>query len=119
MANIGAQIKQLRKEKRMTQLELAERLGVTKSAISAYENGSRLPAYDILVKMARIFKVSVDTILDYTDKNHIMLDVTGLTPKQVTHIREMTEIYRDFNEIQHAMPSRHKGKAIDFEFELD
>lgn len=56
MVDIGNKIKELRTEQKMTQSDLAERLGVTKSSISSYENGSRLPSYDILLKIARIFK---------------------------------------------------------------
>ena len=75
MVTIGLKIKELRTERHMTQIEFAERLGVTKSAISSYENGSRLPSYDILLKMARIFKVSTDTLLGNADENAITLDI--------------------------------------------
>jgi transcriptional regulator with XRE-family HTH domain len=68
MVDIGNKIKELRTEQKMTQSDLAERLGVTKSSISSYENGSRLPSYDILLKIARIFKVSTD-ILKFIRKN--------------------------------------------------
>ena len=44
MVDIGNKIKELRTEQKMTQSDLAERLGVTKSSISSYENGSRLPS---------------------------------------------------------------------------
>lgn len=40
MVDIGNKIKELRTEQKMTQSDLAERLGVTKSSISSYENGS-------------------------------------------------------------------------------
>ena len=78
MVSIGGKIKKLRTERHMTQMEFAERLGVTKSAISSYENGSRLPSYDILLKMARIFKISTDMLLGNADDNRVTLDVTGL-----------------------------------------
>ena len=56
MVDIGNKIKALRVSQKITQNEFATRLGVTKSAISSYENGSRLPSYDILIKISRIFK---------------------------------------------------------------
>ena len=48
MVEFGQRIKELRGQRRMTQGEFARRLGVTKSSISSYENGSRFPSYDVL-----------------------------------------------------------------------
>ena len=58
--NFGNRLKTLRIKKKLTQQQLADLLGLTKSVISAYENGLRYPAYDVLIKIARIFKVSTD-----------------------------------------------------------
>ena len=55
MVDVGSRIKELRVSQKITQNDFASRLGVTKSAISSYENGSRLPSYDILIKISRIF----------------------------------------------------------------
>lgn len=97
MVDISKKIKELRIERRMTQSEFAERLGVTKSSISSYENGSRLPSYDVLLKMARIFKVSTDVLLGHANKNNITLDITGLTSTQVIFIKDLIENYRKAN----------------------
>ena len=97
MVNIGSRIKELRTKRRMTQTEFAERLGVTKSSISSYENGSRLPSYDVLLKMSRIFKVSTDVLLGQVDKNHATLDISGLTNEQVIVLKDLIENYRKTN----------------------
>ncbi len=99
MVTIGPKIKELRTERHMTQIEFAERLGVTKSAISSYENGSRLPSYDILLKMARIFKVSTDTLLGNADENAITLDITGLTSTQTIILQELVETFKITNRV--------------------
>lgn len=52
---IGNQIKELRLSKNITQEELAARVNVAKATISAYENGSRLPSYTVLIKLSQIF----------------------------------------------------------------
>lgn len=62
LVNFGNRLKTLR-IKKLTQQQLADLLGLTKSVISAYENGLRYPAYDVLIKIARIFKVSTDFLL--------------------------------------------------------
>ena len=60
MVDFGNTLKTLRLYNKMTQAQLAQKLGLTKSVISAYENGLRLPSYDILIYIAKIFKVTTD-----------------------------------------------------------
>ncbi len=60
---LGSRIARLRRDKGLTQVELAERLGVTQPAVSDYENDDiRLPA-DVVVKIAAILGVSTDELL--------------------------------------------------------
>lgn len=57
---VGEKIKAFRKNKRMTQQVLADRLGVSKQTISRYEGGSRKPDQDTLFQLADVFGVSID-----------------------------------------------------------
>lgn len=59
---IGTFISQKRKELKLTQLQIAEKLGVSYQAVSKWENGS-LPNGEMLVALARILGVTVDEIL--------------------------------------------------------
>lgn len=56
-------IKDLRKEKRITQLQLSIELDVTQETISAYEHGRHLPSLAALMKMSKIFDASMDYIM--------------------------------------------------------
>ncbi len=90
MVDFGQKLKTLRKEKGLTQVQLARRIGVTKSVVSAYETSSRYPSYDVLIKFASIFGVSTDYLLG-VEKNRT-LDISPLTPEQqraVAHIVEL------------------------------
>ena len=58
MVDFGNTLKTLRLRENMTQAQLAQKLGLTKSVISAYETGLRLPSYDVLIHISKIFKVS-------------------------------------------------------------
>ena len=60
---IGDSIKKLRKEKNMTQKELADKLYVTAQAVSRWENGEVEPSVSTIAEMAKIFNVSGDYIL--------------------------------------------------------
>ena len=60
---LGTRIARLRRDKGLTQVELAERLGVTQPAVSDYENDDiRVPA-DVVVEIATILGVSTDELL--------------------------------------------------------
>lgn len=65
----GNRLKELRKEKKITQLELANMLGVTFSTISAWEVGKAQPSYDILIKLATYFGVTVDYLLGFNQED--------------------------------------------------
>lgn len=51
MVDFGNTLKSLRLRKKYTQSQLAQKLGLTKSVISAYETGLRLPSYDVLINI--------------------------------------------------------------------
>ena len=63
MIEFGNTLKALRIQNNMTQAQLAQQLGLTKSVISAYETGLRMPSYDVLILIARKIKVTTDYLL--------------------------------------------------------
>lgn len=87
MVDFGNVLKTLRLRESMTQAQLAQKLGLTKSVISAYETGLRLPSYDILIHIAKIFNVSTDYLLGLENKREI--DLSGLTENEITALLEL------------------------------
>ncbi len=81
MVDFGNSLKTLRLRDKMTQAQLAQKLNLTKSVISAYENGLRLPSYDVLIHIAKIFKVSTDYLLGIENKQEI--DLSGLSQEEI------------------------------------
>lgn len=81
MVDFGNNLKTLRLQNGLTQAQVAQKLGVTKSVISAYETGLRLPSYDILINISRIFKVSTDYLLGLENIREI--DLSGLTEEEI------------------------------------
>ena len=61
---LGENIKQLRKEKNISQKELASLIDVSQRLISNYEDGSATPKVENLIKIADTFKVSLDYLTD-------------------------------------------------------
>lgn len=86
----------LRKEKHLTQTQLAALAGVKKSQISAIESQQRLPSIKLLIKLASIFNVSIEYLLGIGKNNTI--DVSALTPEQIAIITSLIEQFEIFNE---------------------
>jgi len=61
--SFGARIQRLRKEKGLTQNQIAEQVGVSAQAVSKWENDQATPDIDILVKLSEIYDVSLDELL--------------------------------------------------------
>ena len=91
----GRKLKSLRIEKKLTQKQVADRIGLAISAVSSYESGTRYPSYDVLVKLARIFHVSTDYLLGMTDKRNI--DVTGLNDNEIELVSQLVDMLRNKN----------------------
>lgn len=66
MNNIGKRIKDLRKEKDLTQEKLADMLGITYKAVSKWECGMTTPDISMIVPLARLLNVSTDELLGMT-----------------------------------------------------
>lgn len=64
-------LKELRKQRHISQIKLAMDLSVSQNTISRYEQGEREAGYDMLVKIADYFNVSVDYLLERTDNPEI------------------------------------------------
>lgn len=67
MVIVSKRIKELRKEHKMSQLELAEKCMVKQSCVSKWERGATLPELDCIVLLAKIFSVSTDYLLGLKD----------------------------------------------------
>ena len=63
MSGIHYYLKETRIDKGLTQEEVADRIGLTRQAVSAYESGKRQPGIDILMKLAEVYEVSIENLL--------------------------------------------------------
>ena len=60
-------LKQLRAENQMTQVQLAEKLGVSKGTVAMWETDKRSPSFEMLAEMTNLFDRRMDYILGYSD----------------------------------------------------
>lgn len=73
--NFGNNLIKLRKQKNITQMELAEILGVSYSTIAMYETNKRQPKMDIIVKIANYFEVPVNELIELETIDNDLLNV--------------------------------------------
>lgn len=69
---IGSFLRVLRKEKQLTQEQLAEQFGVSSRSVSRWENGNTLPELGILVELAEYYEVDIKEIIDGERKSESM-----------------------------------------------
>lgn len=85
MVDFGMRLKNLRKQNNLTQVELARKINVTKSVVSAYENDMRLPSFNTLIAIARVFNVTTDFLLGVENtENRQTVDLSGLTDNEIS-----------------------------------
>lgn len=89
MMDLGKRLKDLRKEKGLTQQQVADRIWTSKAVISSYELGNRIPSYDVLIKLAKLFGVSTDYLLGVEPRK--VINVENLTDKQITLVTQLVK----------------------------
>jgi len=96
---MGAKIKELREKSGMTQTELAERLELSKSVVSAYEKGIRNPSHKVLEQIADIFGVSLVSFFErgYWAHEAVTVNITDLTADQQKIIFSLVNEFRKNN----------------------
>ncbi len=89
MVLLGKRIKELRNKYKLTQTELARMVGVTTATITAYECDSRQPSYEVLIRLAYTFNVTIDSIL--LERNESIIDVSMLNLEQINKVHHFIE----------------------------
>lgn len=69
---IGAFLKVLRKEKNLTQEQLAEQLGVSGRTVSRWETGNNMPDISLLVEIAEFYEVTIPELINGERKSETM-----------------------------------------------
>lgn len=90
--DFGYRLRDLRKSKHMTQEQVARRLNLSKTSISAYENNLKTPSLDVLMELSVLYHVTSDYILGLDNRK--MLHIDGLTSRQQELLGSLAEEFR-------------------------
>ena len=89
---LGQRINELRLSFGWSQVQLAEKLGISKQTISNWENENIQPSIEMLLRLAKLFRVSTDYLLGLSDTP--TLNTEGLPISFVAHLAQIIEDYR-------------------------
>ena len=81
---ISDKIKQLREQYNYSQSDLADKLGIARTSVLAWENQTSQPAMKHIVELARLLRVSTDYLLEAESKRTLSLD--GLSDDEIAII---------------------------------
>lgn len=92
MVDFSQRLRQLRIDKHLTQAQVAKRVGVTASMVSSYETDIRLPSFEVMIRLADLFGVTVDYLLCRQDKRFV--DISALSDEEASVVCGMVEILK-------------------------
>ena len=82
MVNFSHQLKKLRTAQGLTQQQLADKIGMSRSSISMYEKGNRLPSYEAQEVFADYFNVDLDFLTGRSNRTTVVFSANGAEPKR-------------------------------------
>lgn len=117
----GSRLRDLRNKKDLSQQELSSDLGISKAALSYYENGQRVPDIDILLKIADYFNVSADYLLgrsevmniDPDKQLNVACNYTGLTEKAVETLHSISKNDENIMQSVTFLLEQYSDKLVD------
>jgi len=89
MVDCSQKLKTLREARGLTQLQVASRIGVSKAMISAYETASKAPSIEVLIRLSRLYRVSIDYLVCIDTPKAI--DVSGLDDDSIALVAALIE----------------------------
>ena len=104
-------LSELRKSHKLTQIQIADMLGVTQQTIFAWEHGKALPLMDNAIKLSSFYGVSIDYLLgrdDTTKKQPI--DEDGLLAKTLSRVQTLSD--PALQRVQDFLDGLEAGQAI-------
>jgi transcriptional regulator with XRE-family HTH domain len=91
-------IRKYRLAKNLSTSVMGERIGVAASTIKTYESGHRAPSIYTLLKISKLFNITIEELLGFAKGTYI--DVTGLTLEQRSRIEEMISDCKELNQLR-------------------
>lgn len=93
--NLGYKLKTLCVGHQLSRKQVADLVGISVSTIGLYESGEILPSLPVLIKLATLYKSSVDYLLDIDTNNKDSLSLEVLTENQTKALKLTADCFRN------------------------
>lgn len=93
--NIGDRLRDIRNDNNFTQAGLAEKLGLTRSAVNSWEIGLSLPSTQYLIQLSKLYSVSIDYLLGLDEVERI--DISNLDKNEKELIYGLLKSFNKIN----------------------
>ncbi len=115
-SHLSGNLRHLRRKLKLSQEELACRLGLNRGNIASYENGSAEPKICNLIKIAHFFQVSLFDLTQYNisesnDGSSALLRLQGLAPNERAKLDQLFQRSEDFNSFLQGLHSCYQYNA--------
>lgn len=92
---LSKRLKELRESKGYLQKFVADKIGVRSNTLSGYENGTRSPDPEMIVSLAKLYNVSTDYLLGYSDDPSKQIDDEFLDPEFIKFLQDVSAWYKN------------------------
>ena len=86
---LGDQIRNIRVANKMSQVELARRLEISKQSVSNWENNNIRPSIEMLKKICQVFSCSSDYLLELSTDKKVHIETENMTMEQLASVRQI------------------------------
>jgi len=117
--SLSSNLKRIRKDRKLSQSELAEKAGISRVAIGSYENGKRIPNASILSKLAHALEIDVNNLLNFNPIDELKSEIIGLEKEESDLLKKKSQIEKLIKEInKDKLQDSDNEKVEDLEREL-
>lgn len=93
--NLADKLKSARISSGYSRAQVAELIGISYAVLAHYEVGERIPSLSVLAKLAKLYKVSTDYLLDISPLSGNSITLNGLNDRQKQIIKDTIQYFRN------------------------
>lgn len=119
LEDFGLHLKELRKNNKLTQAQLAKKLHVSKATIIRWENNYKMPGIESLIQLAHLYHITLDYIAGIDKRAEIVID--GLTEHQISLLKSIVREFQstDLKDKNVGLTQRQQGIISDIMLEFN
>ena len=94
---LSERIKNSRLQKGLTQVQVAKRLNITKSAVNAWETGTTTPSITYIIKLSQMLGISTDYLLGVNEREGLTIDIIDFNELQKEAMLNLASTFNKMN----------------------